>query len=315
MAADDLAPHLARWHDAMHNERRLSPHTADNYARDMRGFLVFLREHFGALPSCAHFKDLHLRDMRGFLAARRAGGVEGRSLRRTLSGLRHFTRFLESAGFDISQAFTLIDVPQGKTSLPRPVAVEDVLALIALAQESPRAAWIGARDGALLILLYGSGCRISEALNLNASDMPPSDDVPLRIKGKGDKWREIPLLPLIRTALSDYMNAAPFAFTADTPLFCGSRGGRLSARQAQLMMANHRRALNLPESATPHALRHSFASHLLAGGGDLRTIQELLGHSQLDSTQIYTKIDQSGLKAIYNKAHPRSRISPKNDKA
>ncbi|MBE8220153.1 MAG: tyrosine recombinase XerC [Alphaproteobacteria bacterium] len=304
LAAPDLAGQLKTWHQSLYNERRISPLTAEHYTRDIQQFLEFLREHFGAYPSLAHIGNLHLRDMRGFLAARRAAGVSGRSLRRTLSGLRHFTGFLQAHDIAIAAAFTLIDVPQGKASLPRPVATNDVLALIARAYETPNEQWVGARDAALLTLLYGSGCRISEALNLNMADWGRDS---LRIKGKGQKWRDVPLLPLICDSVGHYLDLMPFAaIEEETPLFQGVRGGRLSPRQAQLMMANHRRALNLAESATPHALRHSFASHLLSGGGDLRTIQELLGHAQLSATQIYTKIDQSGLKAVYNKAHPRS---------
>lgn len=305
--AADLQAILGAWYTRLAHEERVSPHTLSSYARDVRQFLDFLVRYDANPPGLSRLATLRTRDMRAFMAARRQDGVEGRSLLRALSGLRHFFAFLESAGHKPSNALSLITAPPAKKTLPRPVASDDVLRLIALALETPTQKWIGLRDAALLTMLYGTGLRISEALNLAYHAWPEKADNGLRITGKGGKMRDVPLLVIAHQAVTAYMAAAPFAFAQNDTLFRGMRGGPLSARQAQSMLAGLRRQLNLPKSVTPHALRHSFATHLLAGGGDLRTIQELLGHAQLSSTQIYTEIDASALMDVYGKAHPRAK--------
>lgn len=305
--AGDLHTALAAWHRLLTYEERVSPHTLAAYMRDVRQLLAFLTAHENTTLSLAHLAKLDVRDLRSFMAARRGEGVEGRSLLRSLSGLRHFFTFLEKRGHTTSEALSLLSPPPAKKTLPRPVAADDVVRLIALALATPKQAWVGQRDAALLTLLYGAGLRISEALSLSVHDWPTRAEQGLRVTGKGGKIREVPLLPLTHDAVTGYMQAAPFGFAPEEMIFRGTRGGTLSARQAQMMLAGLRRQLNLPKSVTPHALRHSFATHLLAGGGDLRTIQDLLGHAQLSSTQIYTNVDSNALMAVYEKAHPRAK--------
>ena len=305
--ADDLRMALANWHKRLAHEERVSPHTLTAYVRDVRQFLDFLAGHEATKLNLTHLATLDVHDLRSFMAARRSDGVEGRSLLRSLSGLRHFFAFLASEGHETSEALSLLSSPPAKKTLPRPVGADDVLRLIDLALTTPKQSWLGLRDAALLTLLYGTGLRISEALSLRGQDWPDTPDKGLRVTGKGGKMRDVPLLAMTHQAIAAYMRAAPFDFGPDEMIFRGARGGPLSARQAQMMLAGLRRQLNLPKSVTPHALRHSFATHLLAGGGDLRTIQELLGHAQLSSTQIYTEIDANALMETYEKAHPRAK--------
>lgn len=307
MLTADLQAAIAQWRRRMADETRLSPHTQSAYWRDVRQFTDFLAAHLGRDVQLTDMASFSVRDVRSFMAARRGDGLESRSLLRQLSGLRHFLADLDAHGHAISSALSLINPPKTKRSLPRPLAQNDALALIRQALESGTPAWVGQRDAALLTLLYGGGLRIAEALALNHDDLPSTAERPMRVTGKGGKMRDVPVLPVVLSALSAYCDAAPFAFSAGTPLFRGVRGGRLSARQAQMMVAAQRRALNLPETVTPHALRHSFATHLLAAGGDLRTIQELLGHAQLSSTQIYTEIDVNNLIEVYQRTHPRAK--------
>ena len=308
-ATPDLQKQCGMWLESLAVENRLSPHTVASYGRDLTQFLDFLADHHARPPALADMSSLQLADLRAFLAARRHSGAQSRSLNRSVSGLRNFARFLERRDTPVSPAFNLLSVPKTTRSLPRPVAQNDALAMIRLALESASAVWVGRRDAALLCLLYGAGLRVSEALQLDVKSLPPTQDRALRILGKGNKERQVPLLPIIRQTLDDYMCAAPFVFGPEDPVFRGIRGGRLSARQTQMMVAGLRRTLGLADTVTPHALRHSFASHLLAAGGDLRTIQELLGHRQLSSTQIYTEVDAQSLRDVYDKVHPRARGS------
>ena len=308
-ATPDLQKHCGMWLESLTVENRLSPHTVTSYARDLAQFLDFLADHYARPAALADMAALQLADLRAFLAARRHSGAQSRSLNRSVSGLRNFARFLERRDMPVSPAFNLLSVPKAKRSLPRPVAQNDALAMIRLALESATVAWAGQRDAALLCLLYGAGLRVSEALQLDVENLPPDHAQSLRIRGKGNKERQVPLLPVIRASLDDYMRTAPFGFAPQDPVFRGIRGGRLSARQAQMTVAGLRRTLGLADTVTPHALRHSFASHLLAAGGDLRTIQELLGHSQLSSTQIYTEVDATTLRDVYDKVHPRAQNS------
>ena len=308
-ATPDLQKQCGMWLESLAVENRLSPHTVASYARDLTQFLDFLADHYARPPALADISSLQLADLRAFLAARRHSGAQSRSLNRSVSGLRNFARFLERRNTPVSPAFNLLSVPKTTRSLPRPVAQNDALAMIRLALESASAVWVGRRDAALLCLLYGAGLRVSEALQLDVKSLPPTQDRALRILGKGNKERQVPLLPIIRQTLDDYIRAAPFVFAPEDPVFRGIRGGRLSARQTQMMVAGLRRTLGLADTVTPHALRHSFASHLLAAGGDLRTIQELLGHRQLSSTQIYTEVDAQSLRDVYDKVHPRARGS------
>ena len=305
--AADLRAALADWLDGMARQKRLSRHTISAYRRDSRHFLTFLADYESSEVGFSMLATLQARHIRSFMSARRTKGVESRSLLRSLSGLRHFFAHLRSQGYEISNALSAVTPPPNKAGLPRPVARDDALRLIALALETPQEKGVGLRDAALLALLYGAGLRISEALRLTCADWPETPTLGLRVTGKGGKMRDVPILPMIDAAVRSYQAAAPFSFTPDSPVFRGVRGGALGARQAQAMMAALRRQLGLTDTATPHALRHSFATHLLAAKGDLRTIQELLGHANLSSTQIYTEIDANALMDVYDKAHPRAK--------
>jgi len=291
------------------NQRDLSRHTVEAYLRDVTQFIAFLAEHSGQEVSPASFDTLKAMDVRSFLAKRRnVEATQSRSLARSLSGLRSFTLYLSEKNYPVSAAFKIVNSPRIPKSLPRPMSQSDALQIIALAGDMSSHPWENLRNQALLVLIYGCGLRISEALNLSYGDRPKPDNISIRITGKGKKQRDAPILPLIENAIQQYIQAAPFDFKDDDPLFRGVRGGRFSARQVQMIVEKCRRSMGLPDTVTPHAFRHSFATHLLAAGGDLRTIQELLGHTSLSSTQIYTEIEDTELGRIYKNAHPRSKL-------
>ena len=291
------------------NQRDLSRHTVEAYLRDVTQFIAFLAEHSGQEVSPASFDTLKAMDVRSFLAKRRnVEATQSRSLARSLSGLRSFTLYLSEKNYPVSAAFKIVRSPRIPKSLPRPMSQSDTLQMIALAGDMSSHPWENLRNQALLVLIYGCGLRISEALNLSYGDRPKPDNISIRITGKGKKQRDAPILPLIENAIQQYIQAAPFDFKDDDPLFRGVRGGRFSARQVQMIVEKCRRSMGLPDTVTPHAFRHSFATHLLAAGGDLRTIQELLGHTSLSSTQIYTEIEDTELGRIYKNAHPRSKF-------
>ena len=290
-------------------QRDLSRHTVEAYLRDVTQFIAFLAEHSGQEVSPASFDTLKAMDVRSFLAKRRnVEATQSRSLARSLSGLRSFTLYLSEKNYPVSAAFKIVRSPRIPKSLPRPMSQSDALQMIALAGDMSSHPWENLRNQALLVLIYGCGLRISEALNLSYGDRPKPDNISIRITGKGKKQRDAPILPLIENAIQQYIQAAPFDFKDDDPLFRGVRGGRFSARQVQMIVEKCRRSMGLPDTVTPHAFRHSFATHLLAAGGDLRTIQELLGHTSLSSTQIYTEIEDTELGRIYKNAHPRSKL-------
>ena len=291
------------------NQRDLSRHTVEAYLRDVTQFIAFLAEHSGQEVSPASFDTLKAMDVRSFLARRRnIEATQSRSLARSLSGLRSFTLYLSEKNYPVSAAFKIVRSPRIPKSLPRPMSQSDALQMIALAGDMSSHPWENLRNQALLVLIYGCGLRISEALFLSYGDRPKPDNISIRITGKGKKQRDAPILPLIENAIQQYIQAAPFDFKDDDPLFRGVRGGRFSARQVQMIVEKCRRSMGLPDTVTPHAFRHSFATHLLAAGGDLRTIQELLGHTSLSSTQIYTEIEDTELGRIYKNAHPRSKL-------
>jgi integrase/recombinase XerC len=307
-AAADIAQEMTRWLSHLRAERRLSPKTLEAYARDVRQCLVFLGEHWGARVTLARFASLEASDIRAFMAMRRAGDIGSRSLMRTLAGLRSFGRFLEQEGKGKVGALSAIRAPKVGKSLPKPLPMA---AAKRLADADERAGetrdpWIWARDAAVMALLYGSGLRISEALGLKRRDVPaPGAGDVLIVTGKGNKTRMVPVLQNVLILIQDYAAMCPHPLPSQGPVFVGARGGPLKARIIQLTMERLRGALGLPDSATPHALRHSFATHLLSRGGDLRAIQELLGHASLSTTQIYTGIDTERLFEVYRSAHPR----------
>ena len=308
-AAGDVTTEVVRWLGYLRAERRLSPKTSEAYARDVRQFLEFLSEHWGQRVILAGFSALEASDVRAFLAMRRASDIGSRSLMRALAGLRSFGRFLEREGTGKVGALSAIRAPKVGKTLPKPLPMA---AAKRLADADERAGedrdpWIWARDAAVMALLYGSGLRISEALGLKRRDVPlPGAGDVLIVTGKGNKTRMVPVLQNVLALIQDYAAMCPHPLPAEGPIFVGARGGPLKARIIQLAMARLRGALGLPDSATPHALRHSFATHLLSRGGDLRAIQELLGHASLSTTQIYTGIDSERLLEVYRSAHPRA---------
>ena len=289
-------------------ERQLAANTAEAYERDISQFLAFFAAKLNKLPDMKQLLALQARDVRGFLAARRSEGVGSRSLSRTLSALRMFYKFLERRGYGKNDAIRAVSLPKLPHSVPKPLTAPKATALVDGADiASPDAPeWILARDTAVLALLYGSGLRISEALSLQRKDAPIKGRDMLRVTGKGNKTRVVPVLPLVREAVERYLALCPLQLGSDDPLFVGARGKQLSPRIIQLRIAGARAALGLPETATPHALRHSFATHLLGAGADLRSIQELLGHASLSTTQGYTEVDRAHLLKTYSNAHPRA---------
>ena len=296
------------WLDYITIERQLADHTSEAYARDVSQFLAFLASHLNRLPDMQQLLALSARDLRAFLAARRAAGVGSRSLARTLSALRMFYRFLERRGFGKNDAVRAVALPKLPHSVPKPLTAAKATALVGgadiMGADVPE--WIAARDTAVLTLLYGSGLRISEALSLTRKEAPIKGRDMLRVLGKGDKTRVVPVLPVAREAVERYLALCPVKLGPDDPLFIGARGKQLSPRLIQLLIAKARGALGLPDTATPHALRHSFATHLLGAGVDLRAIQELLGHASLSTTQGYTEVDRAHLLKVYERAHPRA---------
>ena len=308
-ATPDVVAEVMRWLAHLAGERRMSNKTLDAYERDVRQFLLFLAEHFGGAPGLAALAKLTPQDVRAFMAARRADGIGGRSLMRSLAGVRSFARFLERNGKGKVGALTAVRAPKVAKTLPKPIAVPSARRIsdADLRAGEDREQWVLVRDAAVLALLYGSGLRISEALGLARADMPaPRKGDAVTVTGKGNKQRMVPVLPQVTQLIADYVELCPHDLPPDGPLFVGARGGPLSPRIIQLAMERLRGALGLPDSATPHALRHSFATHLLARGGDLRAIQELLGHASLSTTQIYTAVDTERLMEVYRSAHPRA---------
>src|ERR1700744_387518 len=308
-ADESIAIEMTRWLAFLRSERRLSPKTSEAYARDLRQFLEFLGEHCGTRVTLAAFSAIEASDVRAFLAKRRSDEIGRRSLMRALAGLRSFGRFLEREGSGKVGALSAIRAPKVGKSLPKPLPMA---AAKRLANADERAGedrdpWIWARDAAVMALLYGSGLRISEALGLKRREIPkPGAGDVIVVTGKGNKTRMVPVLRNVLELVQDYVAMCPYPLPADGPIFLGARGGPLKARIIPLAMERLRAALGLPDSATPHALRHSFATHLLSRGGDLRGIQELLGHASLSTTQIYTGIDSERLLEVYRTAHPRA---------
>jgi len=308
-ADDGIALQMTRWLSHLRAERRLSPKTSEAYARDVRQCLEFLCEHWGKRVTLSRFAALEASDVRAFMAMRRASDIGGRSLMRALAGLRSFGRFLEQEGKGKVGALSAIRAPKVGKSLPKPIQMAAAKRLTDAAERAgeTRDPWIWARDAAVMALLYGSGLRISEALGLRRRDVPlPGAGDVLIVTGKGNKTRMVPVLQNVLTLVQDYVAMCPHPLPPEGPVFAGARGGPLKARIIQLTMERLRGALGLPDSATPHALRHSFATHLLSRGGDLRAIQELLGHASLSTTQIYTGIDAERLLEVYRATHPRA---------
>jgi integrase/recombinase XerC len=299
----DAASVIEKWRRYLLSEKRVSDHTLMAYSRDFGDFLKFLTTHLGEEISFNTFHKLSVRDFRAFLADRRGAGLSARSTARTLSSIRNFYRFLARTEGVENDAIKAVQGPKVPHRVPRPLTEESARSVLETIGDMAIEDWVAARDIAVITLLYGCGLRIGEALSLNGADIPKGES--MRILGKRGKERIVPVLPLVHSAIDTYVRLCPYAIEPDTPLFRGARGGRLNARTIQQAMQQVRSALGLPDSATPHALRHSFATHLLSRGGDLRTIQELLGHTDLKATQIYTEVDSARLKDVYDKAFRR----------
>lgn len=310
-----LAVAIADWRDWLASERRLSPNTLDAYSRDLAGFLSFLAGHLGGPPNLVDLEALKPADFRAWLARRAAAdaGIHGTGLKRTstaraLSAVRGFFRWMARTGLIENAAAQTVKAPKPPKAVPKALTVPESDRVLDTAAELSDEDWIGARDVALLTLLYGCGLRLGEALSITRGQAPTPDNgfKTLVVTGKGNKQRMVPVLPVVAEAIGAYLSICPWPIAPKRPLFVGARGGPLSPRIAQRQMQRLRLLLDLPEGATPHALRHSFATHLLAEGGDLRTIQELLGHASLSTTQRYTDVDAARLLTVYDKAHPRA---------
>jgi integrase/recombinase XerC len=302
LADAEVTAQIAAWTRDLGAVRRLAPRTLEAYTRDLGQFVDFLAPHTGGPVSLETLRQMRPADLRAFMARRREDGIEARSLARALSAIKSFFRFLEREGVLSTEALNTVRTPKAKKSLPKALTVLEAKAAIATTDALEERPWVAARDMAVLSLCYGAGLRISEALALSRTDL---EGPTLRVTGKGGKTRLVPLIDAVRQSVATYLELCPFPLTASQPLFRGVKGGVLSPRLIQLRVAQLRGALGLPPSATPHALRHSFATHLLGRGGDLRAIQELLGHASLSTTQIYTAIDTDRLLDAYRAAHPR----------
>jgi integrase/recombinase XerC len=293
---------IDRWLVATGSLTGAGDKTVDAYRRDLLGFTAFLAAHFGGPPSLNMLKSVTIQDMRAWMASERRRGLSSRSLARSLSAVKGFYRWFGARAEFEPTAVLATRSPKFQAKLPRPVARDTARNLISTVELQHPERWISARDVAVVTMLYGCGLRISEALALTFSATPLPEV--LRITGKGNKERLVPVIPAARRAVEAYLGACPLSFEPATPLFRGLRGGRLNPRIVQKTMERTRLQLGLPSSVTPHAMRHSFATHLLEAGGDLRTIQELLGHASLSSTQAYTSIDKAHLMRVYEKTHP-----------
>jgi integrase/recombinase XerC len=303
VADSELSAQIAAWQRDLGAVRRLANNTLQAYLSDLGQFLSFLNTHAGGTVTLATLRDLRAADIRAFLASRRNDDLSSRSLARELSALKSFFGFLEREGIINNEALATIRTPKQARSLPKALTVLEAKDAISATDELEDTPWVAARDVAVISLLYGAGLRISEALAITRDDL---DSTSLRVTGKGGRTRLVPLIANVRAAIDTYLKLCPYKPGYSEPIFRGEKGGVLSPRLIQLRMQQLRGALGLPASATPHALRHSFATHLLGRGGDLRAIQELLGHASLSTTQIYTAVDTERLLESYRSAHPRA---------
>jgi integrase/recombinase XerC len=303
-AQADLHEAIERWQRWLNTEKGASPATIRAYNTDLAEFLAFIADYRERKPGLNDLGNISLMEFRAWLSARAMEGAQAVTRARGISGVRNLFKWLDRHGIVHNPHIGALKAPKLKSSLPRPLHEKDMGALLDEAASLPDAPWIGLRDRALFTLLYGCGLRISEALALNRNDLPPGAAT-VRVLGKGSKERQVPVLPAVNEAVATYLEACPWQGT--DAIFVGSRGDRLNASVARKQMQALRGALQLPDSATPHALRHSFATHLLGGGADLRAIQDLLGHASLSTTQRYTDVDTEKLLAVYADAHPRAR--------
>tara|TARA_B100000686_G_C16744689_1_gene948718 strand:+ start:578 stop:1534 length:957 start_codon:yes stop_codon:yes gene_type:complete len=301
---NDFRLALEDWASWLTNERRISKNTFDSYRRDIYNFINFINEYKGEIPSLSILNTLSPTDFRAWVSSRITDGLSRSSVARAVSSLRNLFRFLDFHGHITNQSLAVIKTPSPSKPIPKPLTEIEALELLRHATDFSSNPWVKARDTAILTMLYGSGLRISEALNLNQGDF--SGNQVIKIVGKGQKERVVPVLSIVNQRIETYRNLCPFPREKNKPLFYGLRGGRLNPRIVQRTVRAIRTKIGLPQTATPHSLRHSFATHLLASGGDLRTIQELLGHSSLSTTQMYTEVDSNRLMEVHNRSHPRA---------
>lgn len=302
--APDLADKLQKWHEFLRVEKNMSRHTLRAYCGDVSHFVRFLADHKGKPPSLDDLSQISLRDFRSWMSRKAMDGAGNASRARSLSGVKNFLSWLDKNGIMHNAAISTVRTPKQAHKLPRPLHESQAKEVLAQAGLLADEDWIAARDKALFTLLYGCGLRIDEALSLNMNDKPRDEF--LRVVGKGNKERQVPVIPLVAAALETYRKIKPFGLAPDDPLFIGAHGKRLNQGVAQRAMRELRVTLGLPENATPHALRHSFATHLLQNGANLREIQELLGHASLSTTQRYTEVNAAELIKVYKAAHPRA---------
>ncbi|RDD62927.1 tyrosine recombinase XerC [Ferruginivarius sediminum] len=306
-ARDDLQQAYADWQAWLANEKQASAHTRNAYARDLNAFLAFVSDHLGDAPGLRDLETLSVADIRAWLAARAAQGLQRSSTARAMSTVRNFFTWLARQGRAENPAVKAVKMPRLPRHVPKALSESETRKVLDAVEELASAPWVAKRDVAVMLLLYGCGLRVGEALSLTRREAPKPEDEILVVTGKGNKQRRVPLLPIVGQAAQAYIADCPHILPAEEPLFRGTRGGPLSARRMQERLQQIRGLLGLSDSATPHALRHSFATHLLSAGGDLRAIQELLGHASLATTQRYTAVDTSGLSRVYEKAHPRAK--------
>lgn len=304
LCAADLAEKLREWETFLRVEKNVSPHTLRAYCSDAGHFIKFMFDHLGKQPSINDLSEISIRDFRSWMARKAMDGTSNASRARSLSGIKNLMNWFDKQGIMHNAAIKTVRSPKLPHKLPRPmheVQAKDVIREAGLLESKE---WIGKRNAALFMLLYGCGLRISEALSMDVDDMPRNGFI--RVLGKGSKERQVPMLRLVEETINEYLESRPYPNDKDQPIFLGSRGKRLNQGVAQHAMRQLRNALGLPENVTPHALRHSFATHLLQNGLNLRQIQELLGHSSLSTTQRYTELNAEEMMRIYRNAHPRA---------
>ena len=304
VCASDLSEKLQKWQDYLRHEKQVSKHTLRAYTGDITHFITFLNGHLGKAPSLNDLSSVGIRDFRAWMSRKAMDGTGNASRARSLSGVKNLLSWLDKQGIMHNAAIGTVRTPKLPHKLPRPLHEGQALNVLKNAGLLAKEDWIEARDRALFTLLYGCGLRIDEALQLNIKHKPR--DGLLRVIGKGSKERQVPVIDLVNSALQTYLDICPYPTEPERPIFLGTRGGRLNQGVAQKAMRSLRKTLGLPENATPHALRHSFATHLLQNGANLREIQELLGHASLSTTQRYTEINAKELMKIYKNTHPRN---------
>ena len=305
LCAADLREKLERWQDYLQTEKQVSRHTLRAYTADIGHFITFLANHLGKTPGINDLSNVSIRDFRSWMSRKAMDGASNASRARSLSGIKNFLIWMDKQGFMHNAAINTVRSPKLPHKLPRPLHEDQAKDVIINADMLESKSWVGKRNIALFTMLYGCGLRINEALSLNLEDLPRGGFI--RVQGKGGKERQVPVLEVVEQALEDYLNACPFPEDdRKRAVFLGSRGQRLNQGVAQRAMRSLRASLGLPENATPHALRHSFATHLLQNGANLRQIQELLGHASLSTTQRYTDLNAEEMMRIYRAAHPRA---------